>query len=165
MIRHFPYRKLHRLGTFLLYGGSARIRRYEESVLARVQEELSAVEGRRALASQLESIDHLKRLHQNRMVTFYFYNKDHLKRLGNVAPNHRLMTFRLSIDSIKMTVVVMTHLGLLSSLEFSKDPGVLRSAEFRIEGTQDFSNSLVPEIDIAEHRGKEVKGGGSPFLT
>lgn len=154
MISHYLYRKFQRLGTFLLYGGSTRIRGYEESILKRVQEELSAVEDRQALASQLESLDHLKRLHQDRMVTFYFYNRDGLKRLGNVASDHRLMTFRVSIDSIKMTVVVMTHLGLLSSLEFSKGPAVLRSADLRIERTWDPSSSLVAEIDTAEHGGR-----------
>lgn len=144
-----------RLVSWLVYGGSRTIRDYEQSALDFVAESL-APEDRRALAAQLSGLDHLKRLHGDRMVTFYFEKPAELPRLSNDGLEQKLAAVHLETDPKKIRATVVSHRGLLSSLEFSQSPTDLEGQPLRLSsaaGRSGKAGDLAREIDADEHAG------------
>ena len=68
----FSFRAWNRILTFLLYGGASKLRDYEKEILEKMSERFQGG-NRESFRSQLRNLDHVKRLHDDRMVTFYFY--------------------------------------------------------------------------------------------
>lgn len=131
------------------------MRDYERSALGFVGQSLSA-EDRHALAAQLTGLDHLKRLHGDRMVTFYYEKPSELPRLSNEGLEQKLATVLLEAGQEKVRATVVSHRGLLSSLEFSKSPTDLEGKPLRLSfvaGRSGKAGDLAREIDAEEHAG------------
>ena len=153
MINPFSRRGLTRFLTFILYGGSSTLRDYEKVILAKMEEHLPDGD-KQILRMQLQSVDHVKRLHEDRMVTFYFYRAPTLPRFGNQERRYRHSLFSLKAETVKLKVTIVTNCGLLFSLEFSQSPSALKSSRFDIVKLTDVKEpqgSLPEEIDRAEH--------------
>ena len=148
-------RWLTRIWNSLLYGGSTRLRSYEGAVLEALIASLGPTDAA-ALRAQLAGLDHVKRLHRDRMVTFYFYQPKRLPRIENRGEALHLGAFRISGGSIALTAVVFAHRGLLSSLEFTKAPAGLEHVEVVVETirAKERSPSLATRIDRTEHWGE-----------
>lgn len=145
-------RMITRLGTFLLYGGTQRLAGYERAILDHLEGSI-AESDRETLRSQLGNLDHIKRLHDGRMVTFYFFDSGHLPRLKDIGDEVCIAAYRLSTKDIKPTVRVVTHKGLLSSLEFSKSPRGLDDKALVLSPAQASkrSRSIAEVVDRMEH--------------
>ena len=142
-----------RLVSWLVYGGSRTLRDYEQRVLDFVAESLSA-EDRHALAEQLAGLDHLKRLHGDRMVTFYFERPEALPLLSNEGLEQKLATVLLEAGRKRVRATMVSHRGRLSSLEFSKSPTDLEGQPLRLSfdpGKPGKDGDLAREIDAIEH--------------
>jgi hypothetical protein len=137
-----------------MYGGSRTLRDYELSALDFVGELLSS-EDRRALGAQLSGLDHLKRLHGDRMVTFYFEKPAALPRLSNEGLEQKLATILLESGQKRARATVVSHHGLLSSLEFSKSPTDLEDQPLRLSLVAGKPGDLAREIDATEHSERE----------
>lgn len=148
-------RWLTRFWNALIYGGSTRLRSYEEAILEALIAALGPSDGA-AIRAQLAALDHVKRLHGDRMVTFYFYQPKRLPRIENRGEALHLGAFRVSGGSIALTAVVFAHRGLLSSLELTKPPAGLEHSEVGVEtvGTNERAPSLATKLDRMEHGGK-----------
>jgi hypothetical protein len=145
-------RKLFRLGTFLLYGGTQRLRGYEKEIIDHLRFSLSAPD-QNALIEQLSNLDHLKRLHKDRMVTFYFFNETKLPKFGDLRDENRIAVFKLTIPKFTVLVNIISHRGLLSSFEFTKSPKPLKNELFDILFVKNAKayESLAESIDQSEH--------------
>jgi len=145
-------RALTRIWTFLVYGGSTHLRTYEKLLLDSILIALDSSDAA-AIRAQLASLDHIKRQHNDRMVTFHFFEADRLPRISNRDGEHRLATYQLSGEAIKATVVLFSHRGLLSSLEFSKTPRALEGKHVAMESAKAKGRafSLPQTIDRSEH--------------
>lgn len=114
---------LRDLGQWLLYGGSTTLRPYERLILERVAAELSSGDSL-TLLQQLGSLDRVQRSLNDRMVLFHFR--------PDAGPSSRLSALgdadclaKLKLRGPKgggSTVGVISHQGVLSSLEFSRPP-------------------------------------------
>ena len=146
-----------RLVSWLVYGGSRTLRDYERCVLDFVGESLPP-EDRHALAKQLAGLDHLKRLHGDRMVTFYYEKPDTLPLLLNQGLEQRLATVLLEAGRKRVRATMVSHRGRLSSLEFNKSPTDLEGQPLRrslVAGKPGKDGELAREIDSMEHPEKE----------
>lgn len=139
-----------RLVSWLVYGGSRVLRDYEQAALDFLGRSLSP-QDRQALESQLAGLDHLKRLHGDRMVTFYFEKPATLPRLSNEGLEQKLATLLLAAGQKKTRATAVSHRGLLSSLEFSKSPTDLEGQPLRLALAAGKPGDLAREIDAGEH--------------
>jgi hypothetical protein len=148
-------RWLTRFWNSLVYGGSTRLRSYEGAVLEALIASLGPSDAA-AVRAQLAGLDHVKRLHRDRMVTFYFYQPKRLPPIENRGEALHVGAFRISGGSNSLTAVVFAHRGLLSSLEFTKAPAGLEHAEVIVEPvrTKGSGPSLATKIDRIEHGGE-----------
>ena len=151
-------RTVRRLLSWLLYGGTTTLRDYETRILDHVSASLSTDNDRAALASQLRNLNHLKRLHQDRMVTFYFDDSESLRRLSNMSPAHQIGVAVLEKDRESTTAKVVSHRGLLSSMEFTRSPTQFQHASFQLADSRRPGKAidLPSQIDAEEH------GDGAP---
>lgn len=149
-------RWLTRFWNSLIFGGSTRLRSYEAALLEALIASLGPSDAA-AVRAQLAGLDHVKRLHRDRMVTLYFYQPQRLARIEDRGEALHVGAFRISGGSVGLTAVVFAHRGLLSSLEFTKAPAGLEHAEVVVETvrTKGRGSSLATKIDRLEH------GGGS----
>lgn len=92
-------RWLTRTWNSLIYGGSTRLRSYEAAIL----ETLIASLGRsdaEAVRAQLAGLDHVKRLHRDRMVTFYFNQRKRPPRIENRGEALHVGTYPVSTKGL-----------------------------------------------------------------
>jgi hypothetical protein len=146
-----------RLGSWLLYGGSRTLRDYELQLLDFIGRALSDAD-RRALGEQLASLDHLKRLHDDRMVTLYFRKPGALPRFSNQGLEQNLATAVMATGEERVRVTAVAHRGLLSSLEFRSSPARLEGRQLRLElvtGRRGKDGALAAELDGNEHAERE----------
>ena len=110
------------VGQWLLYGGSARPRPYEAAILERVASELPAADSL-ALLEQIRSVDRVQRSLGDRMVMFHFKSRGaqptHLSAKGDA---HCLAKLELEGAGGRSIAAVITHRGILSTLEFARSP-------------------------------------------
>ena len=126
-------RLLRTLGRRFLYGGFGGPRPYEAELLdatAVALPDRDAV----VLRQQVDLIERLQRWNDDRMVLLGFERKERVPKLENEATDHCLAKLRLRGDFGSVTARVMTHRGILSSLEFRPSPRAI---------TGDFSVELV----------------------
>lgn len=144
---------LRRAAGFLIHGGSWTLRPYETRVIDETKALLSPADAR-ALAAQLDSLDHVKRTHSDRMLTFYFQHGPTLPKLADGSTELCLARFRLGTGAAALTAQVFAHRGLLSSIEFAKDPKPLAGgaalAVARLPPSKKAS-SMADQIDAEEH--------------
>lgn len=144
---------LRRIWTWLIYGGSRVVRDYERVILDFVSSTLSS-DDREALATQLANLDHLKRLHADRMVTFYFPDSLRVKKLSDINPERVMARLALKTQRTVVKAKVVSHEGLLSSIEFAKSPTHLQGAEVQLEALPKPRGKewdLPSELDAEEH--------------
>jgi len=141
-----------KIGRLALYGWNKQLRTCEASfvdeVLLRVDEW-----DRKALLAQLEQRERLQRWNSDRMVLFGFGEKAALPRIGDQSENHCIAKARLKGTITSVSVALMSHKGLLSSIEFSKSPRALEGAGVTVEALK-----LAPahagyavNVDAEEH--------------
>jgi hypothetical protein len=110
------------LGQWLLYGGSTRLRPYERSLLERAATELGGTESL-TLLEQVASVRRVQRFHKDRLVTFHLDTEDSRPtRLSVSGDTYCLAKFKLRGAGGRSSAAVITHRGVLSSLEFSRPP-------------------------------------------
>ncbi|MFL6192841.1 MAG: hypothetical protein ACJ75H_01620 [Thermoanaerobaculia bacterium] len=126
------------------------MRDYERAALDFLGRSLSPRD-RQALEAQLAGLDHLKRLHGDRMVTFYFEDPAALPRLSNEGLEQKLATILLEAGKVRTRATAVSHRGLLSSLEFSKPPTDLEGQPLRLALVAGKAGDLAREIDAGEH--------------
>lgn len=145
-------RLVRRLLGFVVHGGSWQLRPYETLILDGLKKGLPESDVA-ALAAQLSNLDHVKRLHADRMVTFYFFDKEQLPRLSTQEPAFCAARFRLGKGDSATTASVYLHLGVLSSIEFTKPPsGIARQAQLDLKPVAPRrARSVVDDIDAEEH--------------
>lgn len=127
---------------------------YELEILEATAAALSEAEGQ-TLRRQLELVERAQRWNDDRMVIVGFPDKDAVPRLAPDATDHCLGTVRLKTGSRTITARVMTHRGILSSLEFRPSPRELEDRSFTLEVTdRDGAEPLLSDlIDDEEHQG------------
>lgn len=143
---------LRKIGRQLLYGGSRNLRSYENAIIQATLEVLNELD-RQAFAAQVNARERLQRWNSDRMVLFGFADRAGLPSISSSAENYCLAKAKLSGASGGTTAAVMTHRGVLSSIEFSRSPTHLGTSGLMVE-----SISLHPEhrgfasaIDREEH--------------
>lgn len=143
---------IRRAAGYLVHGGSWTVRPYETQTLDSLKSTLSRGDVE-ALDAQFARLDHVKRLHDDRMVTFHFQAAAGLPRLSRDGEAQCLARFRIEGGERKLGVEVFAHRGLLSSLEFDKSPTDLRQASsLRIQPVKPRSKpGISAEIDRTEH--------------
>lgn len=146
-------RWLKRAASFVVHGGAWTLRDYESSILQAAAGTLSAADAA-VLQTQLQALEHLKREHADRMVTFYFFDAARLPRISLLAPELCIAQFRIQgAGSRKLRASVVTHEGLLSSLEFSSAPKLLSAAAgLDLQPVRPrVRSTLADDIDHEEH--------------
>lgn len=145
-------RPVRRLISWLLYGGSYTLRDYESRILNFVRASLRP-EDQSALDLQLDDLDHLKRAHQGRMVTFFYLSPKTVPKLSNDTPDNDLAWVSVTSSGISLRVRVTSHRGLFSSLEFSRSPTELKDKTLNLAFTRRRSKDpdLAEMIDREEH--------------
>jgi hypothetical protein len=149
-----PLRRwLQRAASLAVHGGAWQLRAYESRILQAAADSLPAADAA-VLRTQLQALEHLKRLHADRMVTFYFFDAAQLPRISLAGPELCIAQFRVKAAGIEgLRASVVTHLGLLSSLEFSSSPaGLSAVAGFELLPVRGRKRSTVADdIDREEH--------------
>jgi hypothetical protein len=144
---------LRRLGRRLLYGGSRHLRSYEQVVLEQAGAALGELD-QGALKAQLATHEFVQRDLKGRMVRFCFDPQSPPRQLfSDSAEEHSLVQVQLETTASRIRATLMTHRGLLSSLEFSKDPAVLSGDAVRVTEVVlgGKASQLAPVADRAEH--------------
>ena len=145
---------LRRLANYAIYGGSWEVRPYEREIIEAVAKSLAEPDGE-ILQLQLKFLDYIKRLHQDRMVTFCFEtSEESFRYLRNADPARPIAKVFVRSSQGNFTVHVVAHRGRLFSLEFTKSPTHLKNEKLIIRKieTVNISPSNVPEeIDREEH--------------
>jgi hypothetical protein len=106
-----------------------------------------------ALRRQSRAIERVQRWNQDRMAIVGFEDKTTLPKLGNESEAHCLARLRLRSASGSVTASVMTHRGVLSSLEFRPSPRTLGDGEWSVElvGLHAAEPGVAAAIDREEH--------------
>jgi uncharacterized protein (DUF1330 family) len=125
-------RGIRKLGRRLLYGGFGGPKPYESEILAATVAALPEPDAR-ALRQQIGLIERLQRWNDDRMVIVGFEDKAALPKLVNEATDHCLAKLRVTGASGSVTASVMTHRGILSSLEFRPSPRKLGGGDVTVE--------------------------------
>jgi hypothetical protein len=128
-------RAVRKLGRFLLYGGFRGPKPYEVEVLDATVAALPERDAQ-VLTAQIELIERLQRWNDDRMVIVGFEDKAELERLENQTLDHCLAKLRLKGAFGSITATVMTHRGVLSSLEFRPSPKRTEGHAFSVEAAE-----------------------------
>jgi hypothetical protein len=120
------------LGQWFLYGGSTTLRPYERAILEHAAAQLSAADSS-ALLQQVRSFDRVQRSLDDRMVLFHFRTQAKAPSLLS-APGDAHCVAKLTCGGTagRSNAAVITHHGLLSSLEFSRPPKALLAGEVKV---------------------------------
>lgn len=157
-------RFLQRLYSSVVYGGTRRMRPYEEAILSYFRKNAPG-DAAAVLDEQMEAFHFLKRAHDDRMVNLWFYSAESLPTfegfptLDGVDGQAELLRFRISApDSGSVSGVITAYKGVLRSIEFRKSPtslgsGTLEPHGFEISqvGKPVFDKPLAQEVDEREH--------------
>jgi hypothetical protein len=111
----------------MLYGGSTKLRPYEFEILQRACSELEEPD-RSALSRQIAGFDRVQRNLNDRQVLFFFKPNQDLAHLTERGDAQCLVRFKLRGQGGRSSAAVVSHHGLLSSLEFARAPKPLFEA-------------------------------------
>lgn len=145
LLRRLLWRLLHPLPA------SRTLRSYETAVLEHTAAAITSAD-RRVLCEQIGQIDLVQRFHSDRMVTVYFADGERVPRLADQRPDNVLITLvATSGGRTSGRVAVVSHRGLVSSLEFTKSPRNWRDDVRLAETTRSTGPTLAADIDSLEH--------------
>jgi hypothetical protein len=145
-------RLIRKLGRFLAYGGFSGPKPYETEILDTTVAGLPEPDAE-ALRRQIQQIERLQRWNDDRMVIVGFEDKRALETLENENTDHALSKLRLKGAFGSIIATVMTHRGVLSSLEFRPSPRKMNGHDFSVELLQLHSSDpgASSAIDKDEH--------------
>jgi hypothetical protein len=145
-------RAVRKLGRLLRYGGFRGPKPYEVEVLNATVAALPEADAR-ALTQQVELIERLQRWNDDRMVIVGFEDKRALEPLENQGLDYCLAKLRLKGDLGSVTAIVMTHRGVLSSLEFLPSPRKAAGQDVSVELVSLYSGDPGESVavDAGEH--------------
>lgn len=142
------------LGRFkrnLVYGRRRDLRPYESAVFENV---LAASESgdRNALTQQFEARERVQRW-SHRVLFFGFPPKHSLPSISAAELNHCYALVRLSAPGGAITAKFMTHRGLVSTIEFSRDPLPMLAESFTVQRVvlRPGGTGYAEEMDVGEH--------------
>lgn len=140
-----------RFGRNLLYGFRRKLRPYEAAVLEHVLT-ASTPSDQAALRLQLVSRERVQRW-SDRMLYFGLPPGRNLPTIAASASDYCYAKVKLASSAGGVVAKVMTHGGVLSTIEFSKSPARSLSGDFKV---QDVSlhpggSGYATEIDAREH--------------
>jgi len=135
----------------LIFGGTAHLRPHEVAVLDALATVLSPSD-RSILAQQVSAVSTVQRFQRGRQVNVYF-GAANPPMLSNLSGSFCLGRLRAQTAVPALSVHVITHLGRLSSLEFSKPPGRAFTGPYEAapESTTVNGSSLPSVTDRLEH--------------
>ena len=144
---------MKRLVRDLIYGGSHDVAPHEAVLLRHVRERLSPAD-QAAMDDQMTHVERVQRHNRERMVTIWLDSPADRMRLSQADPEHCLAKLKVSARGKRVTVAVMTHAGLMSSLEFSSTPEACTPADFTIQeiALNQPDPGIAESIDREEHR-------------
>ena len=149
-----------RLGE-LVRGKTRRLRPYEEAIFAAIGEKLDPLE-RDVLRQQIAAQPLTQRSGGNRMVLFEFDRgrQARIPLFDNRDDGHCLARVRLRSGPSRNVVLLMTHRGRLSSLEFRRtlqhlDPARLEVTDVALHVRE---VGVASALDRLEH-GRDDEGG------
>lgn len=147
-----PFPSIARFGRGLLYGFKRELRPYEAAVL----EAALAASGPKDRAALQEQFDTRERIQRwtDRVLHFSLARGQDLPPIAARMENHCHAKVQLvSGAGEKVTAQLMTHRGLLSTLEFSKAPVAALAGGFRVAGVTlpAGGKGYADEIDEEEH--------------
>lgn len=127
-------------------------RPYEADVLAATVAALP-VSDAEPLRRQVALVERLQRWNYDRMVIVGFEDRAAVPRLPNEALDHCLARVRLTGEFGSLRASVMTHRGILSSLEFRRSPRKLGGHQWVVEvtTTETADREMSGAIDAEEH--------------
>ena len=142
---------LSRLGRNLLYGFRRELRPYETAIFQSVLG-ASSEEDKEALLLQFDARERVQRWTE-RILYFGLPRVHALPRVVATAPDYCYAKVKLSSPLGKVTAKLMTHRGVLSTIEFSRDPTQVLLGEFRVESValHPGGTGYAEEINEAEH--------------
>lgn len=143
-------RTIRKLGRRLLYGGFAGPRAYEAALLEAAVAALPGEDGD-VLEEQIALAERFGRWNDDRMVIVGFSDKDAVPRLSLGEPDHCLARFRFDGDFEPVTANVMTHRGILSSLEFRPSPREIGKKEYSLRRVVGRAPDAASGVDAEEH--------------
>jgi hypothetical protein len=145
------FSQLTRLWRNLLYGFRKELRPYE-SVIFECALRASSQSDQAVLRQQLAARERVQRW-TSRVLSFSLPPGHQLPRIANASPNYCYATVRLQSPNGRLTAKFITHLGFLSTIEFSRNPVPLLSTEFSVTQVRLHSGGAgyAEEIDETEH--------------
>jgi hypothetical protein len=145
-------RFIRKIGRLLLYGGFGGPKPYEARAFEATVAALGGPDAE-ALTAQVASIERMQRWNEDRMVILGFEDKASVPKLENAEPNHCLAKLRIKGAFGTIPGAVMTHNGILSSLEFRKSPRVIKDNAFSVDVTKLHvaDPGISSSIDEEEH--------------
>lgn len=137
---------------FLIYGGAWTIKPYEKVVLDEFSKSLTTKD-KAVLQKQLNNLIALHRAHQRKLVTLSYYRKKELPLFPDKSEALIIAKYKLKSGKNSCTVAIETHLGILFSLRFSRDPNHLlrNKSPIVIEKTNENVADVAEEMDRMEH--------------
>ena len=135
----------------LVFGGTAHLRPHEVAVLNALAAVL-APSDRSVLSQQVSAVSTVQRFQRGRQVNVFF-GVASPPLLSNLSGSFCLGRLRAQSAFPALSVRVVTHLGRLSSLEFSKPPGRAFTGSYEPvpESTTVNGSSLPSATDRLEH--------------
>ena len=149
---------LRRLLDKLMYGGSARLRPYEEMCLKEAQAHVSGPAAA-VFDEQVRAIQYVQRFSNEKLTVLFFLKKEReIQLFANRAPELRVG--RLTIEGVsgkKIRCHVVCHEGRLSTLEFSRPPRPELSAGARVAAVEILEDLLAVEETRPAREGDMVR--------
>jgi hypothetical protein len=145
-------RSIRKLGRLVLFGGFRAPRPYEAEILDATAAALDAGD-QETLRRQIALIERVQRWNDDRMVIIGFEDKGAVPKLRNEATDHCLAKLRAESANGSVTASVMTHRGILSSLEFRPSPRSLPEGDLvvRLLETHASDSPVSRLVDAEEH--------------
>ena len=146
-----PLAALRRFGRSLIYGFRRELRAYEAGPFEGALN-ASKQSDRDALRKQFDSRERIQRW-GNRVLYFSLSRDEALPKIAVLDENYCYASAVLSSPQGKVTARLMTHRGLLSTLEFSRSPLPALSQGFTIESIalHPGGRGYADEINEEEH--------------
>ena len=114
-------RFIKKIGRMLLFGADRKSRPYEDTVMQSVLQILSPGD-QKILQEQFDARERIQRGNSDRMVIFGFEDRNALPKLSSLDQDFCLARVALKGTAGAVSVCLMSHKGVLSSMEFAKSP-------------------------------------------
>ena len=146
-----PIHFISRFARNLVFGFRRELRPYEATILEQVIG-ASTPNDQVALRFQFESRERVQRSNE-RVLFFGFAPEAKLTPIAAIAPDYCYAKIKLRSAEGSVIAKLMTHRGVLSTIEFSKPPAALLDGEFVVESIalHPGGTGYTAEIDASEH--------------